>query len=392
MTIEHSDISDETSDVIVNTTSENISHSDTAVANAILSKGGPALKHQCTDLVAKGLLLGYGDIKITLVEGFGQLKCKWLIHSHLPGRSNYSYSIIHHIVTKCLEEAEKKGMKSIALPVFGFGNGGYALEEAAVPMFEALMEFGVSSPRTLEKIKIVIQDHAKFTTFCDYFSKFFKLEAPGIIESVSSYVVSKFTGKAQSKPVDLSSLDPSLFQNLGNSLVLFKVYAPSLKVCEDIIKTLKEHIKEKCLDEPIENSVIEKLTDIDIKLIQMVGSGKVHIQIFDDINNIRIIGERTDVIEARSKIIEILTEVEKVHAGLERYHWKYFEDDGIKDYTFEESCILEKSYIKKLNEVKLVIDGVDCLIDLQKFEEISCSGTKVRKVKREEKHKYPGNL
>ena len=226
-----------------------------------------------------------------------------MIHTHVSSKGANSYYIVHQIVTNCIKEAEKNRMKSIALPAFGLGTGGYSIQEVAEPMFVALTEFGLSSPKLVETIKIVISDQQKYKAFCDYFTMFFKLDSPGILSTVSSFVVSTFMGKSQTRPVDLSSLDPSILDNLGNTLVLFSVYAPSLKICEEIIQTLIDFIKDQCMDEPIQNPIIEHLSPMDKKEILKVGrSRKVEIEILEDIINIT--GAKTDVINARVDITE----------------------------------------------------------------------------------------
>ena len=377
--------------MIVNTTTEKISSSHTAVSKAIMAKGGPVLQRQCSDLVKHGLLLGHGDIKMMDVQGLGKLKCKKMIHTHVSSKGANSYYIVHQIVTNCIKEAEKNRMKSIALPAFGLGTGGYSVPEVAEPMFVALTEFGLSSPKLVETIKIVINDQQKYREFCDYFTMFFKLDSPGILSTVSSFVVSTFTGKSQTRSVDLSSLDPSILDNLGNSLVLFSVYAPSLKACQEIIQTLIEFIKDQCMDEPIQNPIIEHLLPMDKKEILKVGrSRKVEIEILEDINTINITGAKTDVINARVDISEILTEVERIHTALQNYQWKTIDDEDIELYSPEDSYILERAYNKKMPTVKLVIDGMDCNVNLGTYEETTSSGN-VRKIKREQKIKHTGN-
>ena len=283
LTIENSDISDEACDVIVNTTTEEISSSHTAVAKAIMAKGGPVLQRQCSELVKNGLLLGNGDIKMMDVQGLGKLKCKNLIHTHLSSKGANSYYIVHQIVTNCIKEAEKKRMKSIALPAFGLGTGGYSVRKVAEPMFVALTKFGLSNPKSVDTIKVVIYDQQKYKEFCDYFAMFFKLDSPGILSSFSSFVVSTVTGKSQTRPVDLSTLDPSVLDNLGNSLVLFSVYAPSLKDCDEIVQTLIAIIKDHCMDKPIQSPIIEHILPMDNKEIVKVGrSRKVDWKNIDD--------------------------------------------------------------------------------------------------------------
>ena len=373
--------------MIVNTTTEQISSSHTAVAKAIMTKGGPLLQHLCRELVTNGLRLGYGDIKMMDVQGLGKLQCKKLIHTHLSTKGAKSYYIVHQIVTNCIKEADKRSMKSIALPAFGLGTGGYSVPDVAEPMFVALTEFGLSNPKSVDTIKVVIYDQQKYKEFCEYFTVFFKLDSPGILSTVSSFLVSSIIGKSQPPLVDLSTLDPSILDNLGYSLVLFSVYGPSLKICEEIIQNLIDS-----MDEPIQNPIIEHLLLMDKTQILRVGrSGKVEIEILEDINTISITGERTNVIKARVDITEILMEVERVHTALQNYQWKNVLDDDIEHYSLEDSYILERALIKKTPTVKLVIDGLDCYANLDTYEEKTTLTGIVRKIIREEKLKHTGN-
>ena len=386
LTVENANIAEESCDVIINTTDECLTSNNSAVANAIMVQGGQRLYDKCFEFHQKGERLGHGDIKIMDVERFGKLKCKKVIHTHLKGNQKSIYGVIHQVVTNCLKEAEKHEMKSIALPALGLGRAGYSLEVIAEPMFVAFAEFGLSRMKTIEKIKVVILDQSIFKEFCEFFTSFFKLNPSGIFSSVSSYLVNTVTGKCSpSQAVNLASLDPSILDNLGNSLICINVYAPTTIVCLEIMHEIIEYIKGQCIDEPIQNEIIEHLSEEEKRLIKTMGQrGKVEIEIYEDIKIINITGDKTDVIHARLNITEFLREKEQVHTGLQKYQWKSIKGKDVEFYDYEDSCALEKAFVKKIKVVTLVIDSMNCRIDLTKFEESSDSGY-VRKVIREER-------
>ncbi len=140
--VENSDISEETTDVIVNTTSEEMKLNESAVSKALLKKAGSMLQTACDQLVQSGLKLDHGQIIPT--KSFGSLQCKKILHAHLP---NYSwavqsgidhYSLIYDIVTKSLTKTEEENLESISLPAFGLGQGGYKVKDIAEPMLKAI--------------------------------------------------------------------------------------------------------------------------------------------------------------------------------------------------------------------------------------------------------------
>ncbi len=116
LSVENSDISDETTDVIVNTTTEQMQLKDSAVSKALLKKAGSELQSACDQLVPSGSKLDHGQIITT--KSFGSLQCKMILHAHLPSyRSAVQsgldhYSLLSEIVTKSLSKTEEENLES----------------------------------------------------------------------------------------------------------------------------------------------------------------------------------------------------------------------------------------------------------------------------------------
>lgn len=399
MSIENSDISDEVCDVIVNTTTENMELNGSAVSKALLKKAGSNLQHACNQLVQDGLKLDCGQIVVT--KSYGKLQCEKLIHAHVPPKAEAVKSsldhfvLIHDIVAKCLSTVEKLRMKSVSFPAFGFGQGGYSVDEVARPMLTALQEFGKTCPKSVDSIRIVIYDPALHKAFFDFFLDFFKVDTSQTTMRWIYSIASKVTGRNQSRLVELQDsgamnasqplhgINYSYFQS--SSMLFFNIYAPTMAKCDQIASQLRQMIKDKSRDTPIENCVIATLLDTDIKEIKKVGEDlHVNINIMREIHTIQIQGERTVVAEARSKVVEILNAIEKAQNELQLFEWKsYSDDDGMETYSFDDSCMLERAFTKNLPGIELVIDGVEVVIDLNTMQERSKFSGKVIKVKRE---------
>ena len=78
----------------------------------------------------------------------GRLPARWVIHGAVMGQDlRTDAELVRHTTRSCLELADELGCRSLALPAFGTGVGGFALEECARIMVEVARKF---EPRALE--------------------------------------------------------------------------------------------------------------------------------------------------------------------------------------------------------------------------------------------------
>lgn len=396
MSVEKSDISEEETDVIVNTTSEEMQLSTSAVSKALLDKAGQILQQSCDQLVQSGFRLDHGDVVDT--KAFGSLKCKKIIHAHVPLRSDAvkagvdHASLIAETVAKCLKKAETLGMTSISFPAFGFGQGGYSVDEVAGPMLTAFREFGREGPKQVQTIKVVIFDQKLHKQYFDFFVDFFKVDTSAPQKIVST-IKSKLNPKGGhgGKYVELqdgaqiASIRQSATHHepVNNQVLLFNIYAPSADKCSHIATKLKEFVKQKCAVEEIENPVLAYLIDSDIADIKCIGTKlQVRINVIPQIKKIEISGETSDTKEAKIEILKIINEIEKAQIELKSFQWQTESGDDVEQYSEEDSLKLERAQAKKVQALQLVIDQIEVIIDLDKMEERSKDTGVVRKVVR----------
>lgn len=390
----------------------------TAVSKAILERAGEQLQKTCTQLVTNGITLEHGQTVTTLA--CGSLRCRKIIHAHLPFKRATSSSsidcdkLIEDIVDDCLRKAEGDRMESISFPAFGLGSGGYGVNEVASPMLKTFKRFGLSSPKHLKLIKVVIFDKDLYTLFRNFYCKFFNrdLTAPS-----PPSLLSRIFGFANNSDDDAQELQSSMSRGLPgiqpsdpypvstphtitgphtvtNSVVVFKIFAASDAVCTEVESKLRDSIKTKSVTRVVkDNDTVRHLIDADTEAVLQIGESLgVKVVIKSKINEITISGEKTKVLEAVVQVKQILSEVEKCKNELNIYEWQSEDDGGFEPYPPEASIKLERAYSKKLDTIQLIVEGVSVLIDLQEKIEISQMTGKRRDVIRVKRSKTVGEL
>jgi O-acetyl-ADP-ribose deacetylase (regulator of RNase III) len=117
------------------------------VAGALKRAGGEEIEREA---VAKGPI-AVGDAVVT---GAGSLPARWVVHGAVMGQDlRTNADLVGRTTTRCLELADELGARSIALPAFGTGVGGFPLEECAQIMAAAARTY---EPRSLERVVFAV--------------------------------------------------------------------------------------------------------------------------------------------------------------------------------------------------------------------------------------------
>ena len=117
------------------------------VAGAIKGAGGEEIEREA---VAKGPI----EIGDAVSTGAGSLHASYVIHGAVMGQDlQTDADKIARTTTRVLEVADEVGARSIALPAFGTGVGGFPLEEAAAIMVAAVR---AHEPSALERVVFAV--------------------------------------------------------------------------------------------------------------------------------------------------------------------------------------------------------------------------------------------
>jgi O-acetyl-ADP-ribose deacetylase len=117
------------------------------VAGAIKRAGGEEIEREA---VAKGPI-AVGDAVAT---GGGRLKAKHVVHGAVMGQDlKTNAELVGRTTRRCLEVADELGARSLALPAFGTGVGGFPLEDCARIMVAEARGF---APSSLERVVFAV--------------------------------------------------------------------------------------------------------------------------------------------------------------------------------------------------------------------------------------------
>jgi O-acetyl-ADP-ribose deacetylase (regulator of RNase III) len=117
------------------------------VAGAIKRAGGEEIEREA---MARGPIAA-GDAVAT---GAGRLPARWVVHGAVMGQDlRTDAGLVRTTTRRTLEVADELGARSLALPAFGTGVGGFPLAEAAEIMVSETRAF---EPRSLERVVFAV--------------------------------------------------------------------------------------------------------------------------------------------------------------------------------------------------------------------------------------------
>jgi O-acetyl-ADP-ribose deacetylase len=117
------------------------------VAGAIKQAGGEEIEREA---VAQGPI----PVGTAVATGAGRLRARYVIHGAVMGQDlRPSAELIERTTRSCLEVADGLGCRSLALPAFGTGVGGFPLGECARIMVGAALGY---EPATLRRVVFAV--------------------------------------------------------------------------------------------------------------------------------------------------------------------------------------------------------------------------------------------
>ena len=113
------------------------------VAGALKRAGGDEIEREA-------VALGPIPLGSAVATGARRLPARWVIHGAVMGQDLRTNAELVRLTTRsCLELADELGCRSLALPAFGTGVGGFPLDECASVMVEVARAY---EPGTLELV------------------------------------------------------------------------------------------------------------------------------------------------------------------------------------------------------------------------------------------------
>jgi O-acetyl-ADP-ribose deacetylase (regulator of RNase III) len=117
------------------------------VAGAIKRAGGDEIEREA---VAQGPI----EIGEAVATGAGRLRARHVVHGAVMGQDlRTNAELVRQTTTSCLRVADGLGARSLALPAFGTGVGGFPLGECAQIMVAAARAF---EPHSLRRVVFAV--------------------------------------------------------------------------------------------------------------------------------------------------------------------------------------------------------------------------------------------
>ena len=126
------------------------------VAGALKRAGGDEIEREA---MAKGPI----PVGTAVATGAGRLPARYVIHGAVMGQDlRTNTELVRETTGACLAVADGLGCRSLALPAFGTGVGGFRLDECAGLMVAAVRDY---EPRTLQRVVFAVYGAEAETAF-----------------------------------------------------------------------------------------------------------------------------------------------------------------------------------------------------------------------------------
>ena len=117
------------------------------VAGALKRAGGEEIEREA-------VALGPIPLGSAVATDAGRLPARWVLHGAVMGQDlRTDAALVRRTTASCLRLADELGARSLALPAFGTGVGGFPLDDCARIMVE---EARAHEPRTLERVVFAV--------------------------------------------------------------------------------------------------------------------------------------------------------------------------------------------------------------------------------------------
>ena len=384
------DLSKESTDIIVNSTSIDMRPDTNQISKAIHEAAGPDLAVLCSNYVDQGVFLSDGTI--VPVSATGTLRCNKIYHAHVPGKqkgvpcTDAERTLLKQVVYNCLAQAEQDRQYSISFPAFCLGIGNYEIGESAEPMFEALKQFTQEAPKHVKEVRIVIYDRAIYNNFYDFFCKYFGDVVKQARKEDGVHVL--IDGKAIQSQPQRSRLDTSTLMTTSKKLCLnIYVYGLQKETTTIIEKEVKAFISDKVFEDTIDLGGTAILLDGDDlnEICTLADEHGVELNIQLQLDRIVIKGEEMAVQRFLFSIQKKVFTLTQCINEFGLYQWSYNEGGQNCLYPDNVAKQLEAAFKRNQKSKRVKVDNVDVTINFQEMKEFDDTGTNMRNVYRQRK-------
>ena len=145
--VREGDIAEVEADAIANAANDHL-WMGAGVAGALKRAGGDEIEHEA---MAQGPI----ELGTAVATTAGRLHARYVVHGAVMGQDlRTNAELVRRTTRSCLDVADELGCRSLALPAFGTGVGGFPLDECARIMVGEAQAF---EPRSLEYVLFAVR-------------------------------------------------------------------------------------------------------------------------------------------------------------------------------------------------------------------------------------------
>ena len=371
------DITDDSSDAVVNPTNSELNLKGPGVSGALLSKGGEKLQKACNALTSQGQRLEEG--KVLHTSATGALKCKVVFHILFESKDQKKFL---KTITACLHKAEELKCNSIAFPAIGTGTHGYPPDAAAKGMIKAIDQFSSSKVIHITGVHVVLFQRDVYQAFVAVFNDPESLSNPGFWQRTKDFVGS-FLPTWPGSTEDAGNLVISPSTSLSYEQMMYKdielvIYGETQGNVQRAVERLQRMIDNQFITDRVDDPNVDKLSQSEIDKLQDT-SKQMHVELDinpSPLNFIRLKGDKTDVHKMKCYVIETFSELEKrifkqreAENMQKLVQWKRM-DSQETEYDMLENYEIELAYSAKKPSFTHHTGAEHYTIDFKKMEEI----------------------
>ena len=364
MEILKGDITQESTNVIVNTTNENLVL-DSGVGLALAKKAGKSLQDACNALnpVDKK---GLRDSKVIETKA-GNLQCKHVFHVM------FRKDTFVQVVTSCIEKARELKHNSISFPAIGTGQEKYPADSAARDMIQGMRQCKTGSK---VNVRIVLFQEEVYSKFVEVLAG--DLQPSPLPPPPLPVVGSACKPKTRPTTYETTKVKTS---TVDYEIVILGETQAHVDAAE---KSLRDLIGKEFKTEKIVDKKIGLLRESQVKALQR-DACSMHLifRIDRKSNTVEFEGKTTGVYEMKINIKDALSQVERAEALMKTVQWKRQDSTTGTSYDPLMNLEIEHNSNKLSHTFKDDVSGEHFTVDYNKMEETDHTlGDKTRKVVR----------
>lgn len=347
--VQYGNITEESTDAIAIISNQLLDLSNSGSGAAILRSGGDSIKNECSKLAPQNP----GSIVVTAA---GNLKARFLFHIVPP--VSLDFNNLKAVLVKCLHEAEKKGISSISFPAVGTGNLGLSAKSSVSAMLGAILEVSKEKPKLLKLVKMTIFQKSLIKDIrlaMEEASNVNPLQDPPRSRNVVGKGLKSVAGDLGTGGNEASTNSSPNAQIFDDKRVDLIIFAGSKSELNKTKKAVSKMMREKCKLQQIENEVVKRMTEEDMKKIHDLELRySVEIVVKKPSGRIAVEGLSDDLRQVTTEFIKMFQEIdERSHAEMvsKNIQWKYRAEGKLEEYDGHLNAQIELAFQQEKSAV-----------------------------------------